>query len=207
MTSPHVLDQLPLWVEGDLPRPELEAVEQHLAGCLDCREAAHQLRQSQAWLRESLASPFEAADHARLQAAVMARLATAAPAPRRFLAPSAFLAAAAALLVAVLTWHPRAAGPRLAPPPEPHPPQAAPNLGPIPSDASPGTAPSPGPGPRPQARSRPAPPPDPISQPDPTPQGGPARLEFQTADPTIRIIWLAQATPRPDTKPSLPEAP
>lgn len=193
MTRPHVLDQLPLWVEGDLAAPELEAVERHLADCPACREAADQLRQSQAWLREALASPFEAEDRARLRAAVMAHLATPPPAPRRFLVPSALLAAAAALLVAVLTWHPHAEGPGLAPPPAPHPPQTAPSPAPEP--------PKPPPGPRPQARSRPDP------QPDLAPAGGPARLEFQTADPTIRIIWLAQATPQPDTNPLSPEAP
>jgi hypothetical protein len=37
------------------------------------------------------------------------------------------------------------------------------------------------------------------------PPAGPTRIEFQTADPTIRIIWLAQSKPLPDTTPSLEE--
>jgi hypothetical protein len=35
--------------------------------------------------------------------------------------------------------------------------------------------------------------------------GGPARIEFQTADPTIRIIWLTQTRSLPETHPSLEE--
>jgi hypothetical protein len=40
-----------------------------------------------------------------------------------------------------------------------------------------------------------------------SPPEAPTRIEFQTADPTIRIIWLARATPLPEANPSTQEAP
>ncbi|MBP1773927.1 MAG: putative zinc-finger [Holophagaceae bacterium] len=207
MTHPHVLDQLPLWVEGDLTAPELEAVERHLAACPACREAADQLRQSQAWLREALASPFGAEDRARLRASVMARLAAPPPAPRRFLVPSALLAAAAVLVVAVLTWN----RPQGKPAPLP-----TAGTGPeFTSRATAGATDIPAPAPPLPPRVRLARAAHAQAQlqvrqrPDGTalPRREPARLEFQTADPTIRIIWLAQATPLPDPNPTLEETP
>lgn len=201
----HVLDQLPLWVEGDLSPEAAAAVDRHLAGCPACREAADRLRQSQAWLREALASPFDAADQDQLRQTVMERIRTE-PLPgaaRRAALTPALLAAAAVLVVAVLTWN-RPQG------------KAAPNpvAGSAPGSAT-GTPEVPAPAqplpPRlqlaraahaqaqPQARLRP--------DSAPLPRGEPARIEFQTADPTIRIIWLAQATPLPDLNPPLPEAP
>lgn len=194
----HVLDLLPLWVEGDLPRDTAVTVEDHLIGCLACREAADRLYQSQTWLREALASPFVSADQDRLRQAVMARIRTeptGAP-TRRFAPAPALLAAAAVLVVVVLTWNrPRklatpgfasgsATATETAAPAHPLPPR--PEL----AKAAP-----------PQAQARWRPRPDPAA----LPRGEPTRIEFQTADPTIRIIWLAQATPLPEMNPSLEE--
>lgn len=201
MTS-HALDQLPLWVEGDLDASGMARVDQHLAACAACRLAAEDLRRGQARLREAMASPFEAADHARLRGRVMDQLqAEAARPPTRRFAPRPFhlAAAAAALLLVALPWLQR---PR--------------------SQAHPGQRPSP-PGPGTRAEI----PPDPTSLPtrraaprlvpspprpgeriaEPEPPEGPSRIEFQTADPTIRIIWLARATPLPEAEPTLQEAP
>jgi predicted anti-sigma-YlaC factor YlaD len=199
----HVLDQLPLWVEGDLSPETAAAVDRHLAGCPECREAADRLRQSQAWLREALASPFDAADQDRLRQTVMERLRTE-PLPsaaRRVALAPALLAAAAVLVVAVLTWN-RPQG------------KAAPNSM---AGSTPGSTPESATGtPEVPAPAQPLPPRLQLARaahaqaqlqsrlrPDAAalPRGEPTRIEFQTADPTIRIIWLAQATPLSDTAP------
>lgn len=205
----HVLDQLPLWVEGDLSPEAAATVDRHLAECPPCLEAADQLRQSQAWLRVALASPFEATDRDRLRQTVMARIhGEPLPMPaRRIALTPALLAAAAVLVVAVLTWN-RPQGKASPKPLAGSAPEFAPG-------SAAGATETPAPAqPLPprlqlaraahakaqlQARLRP----DPAA----LPRGEPARIEFQTADPTIRIIWLAQATPLSDMNPPLEEKP
>jgi hypothetical protein len=199
MTNRHVLNQLPFWIAGDLDAPETEAVQAHLDQCPDCRAAAEALRTSQAWLREALASPFDAADYAALRESVMAHV-RLEPSPRRIarLTPrTAVLAAGAAtLLMAILIplWHRTPGAP--------------------PSVASTASAPAARPLPPPSFHPGPNPPtlprlarPQPLRMARAEPTPGPARIEFQISDPAIRIIWLAQATPSPDPNPSIPEAP
>jgi len=190
----HVLDQLPLWVEGDLGTSEQAAVEGHLAGCPACRVAAEQLKTSQVWLREALASPFNASDQDRLRRKVLDQIrAEAAVKPSRRLAARGGLltACAASLLIATLVWRqggrhedsPTAVGPPPAPPVA-----ARPTLEPPPVGHGLTT-----PSTRLQTRATP------IQESASPPTGGPTRIEFQTTDPTIRIIWLAQSGPLPDT--------
>ena len=196
--TPHVLDQLPLWIEGDLAAAELAAVDRHLADCPACRAAAESLRTSQTWLREALAPPFDARDHDAFRRRVMDQIRAESRAPSRRLNPRpALLAAcAAALLVATLTWRrerPTSGRPApmaaLQPNPEPAP------EAPSPARAEPtGTAPRPA---RPRMATAPA----------DSPPEAPTRIEFQTADPTIRIIWLAQAKPLPEANPPTQEVP
>jgi len=202
--TPHVLHQLPLWVEGDLDAADMAAVDRHLAQCPECRAAAEDLRASQDLLREAMASPFETADRERLRGQVMAQVrAEAAAKPARRLIPrSALLAAcAASLLLTVFVWrrgHEVVEGgtPQLMPPPLPEAvlPSSPPDL---PSNTVRRQAAS-----LPHPRGRPAP----RQDLEPASQGEPARIEFQTADPNIRIIWLAQAKPLPETDP-FPEKP
>ncbi|MBK7292515.1 MAG: zf-HC2 domain-containing protein [Holophagaceae bacterium] len=188
----HVLDQLPFWVEGDLPSLETAQVEAHLARCSACREAADHLAQSQAWLREALASPFWEPEETTLRREVMAQIHQARPRAglRPLVLRRALLAACATLLLALLTFRPWSS---VSPPPirgtpttTPSPPLTSPTepraSAPLQvAEASP-------------TRSVRRPPP---SSPEPflAPALAPTRIEFQTADPTIRIIWLAQATP------------
>ncbi len=198
----HVLDQLPLWVEGDLSAADLAVVESHLVECPTCREAAARLQISQAWLREALAAPFSATDERAWHHAVMAQIrveATAKPTLRLALRRGLLAACAASLLIATFIWRREPKGPvqfsgfevppapkTVAPPPDAQPihaPREAPRL----------TQPSPR---KALAQNTGSPPP-----------AEPARIEFQTADPNIRIIWLARATPLPDTNPSLQEEP
>jgi anti-sigma factor RsiW len=192
----HVLDRLPDWVAGDLDGPEAEGVRAHLDRCQGCRAAADRIREGWTWLQEAMDPPFSAADHADLRRAILDRLRQERP-PQpaaRFAPRAAFLAlAAAALLLLALAppWRhvPPAPG-RPAPPPwnEAH----APLL------ASPTQAESPRAAPPRLAQARPTP----RTAPDRNP--APTRIEFQTSDPTVRIIWLAQATPpsRPPFTPS-----
>ena len=74
MNAPHVLDDLPLWVGGDLAPQEQQRVDQHLAGCRTCRVAAEALQASQAWLREPLEPAFTAEEQARFRQEVMDRI-------------------------------------------------------------------------------------------------------------------------------------
>ncbi|NWJ40203.1 MAG: zf-HC2 domain-containing protein [Geothrix sp.] len=190
----HVLDQLPLWVEGDLDATDRTAVDHHLAQCPDCRSAAEDLRASQIQLREAMASPFDAADRERLRHQLMAqvRAETAAKPPRRLIPRSALLAAcAASLLLTVFLWR---QGPTIAVPQ----PTAAPRA-PRQPPQPPSTMAVRQDPPTPHTRG-------PAASPrEASPAAGPARIEFQTADPTIRIIWLAQSKPLPDTTPSTEE--
>jgi anti-sigma factor RsiW len=196
MTSPHVLESLPFWIEGDLDPAAMTAVEAHLDQCPPCREAAGQLRTSQAWLREALASPFGAEDRARLHHQVMERI-RAERTPKPLLRPALLAACAASLLLAALVWRLERKSPASLPLAStsevPEGPLAA---GPQPRPTAPVAAPAPR-----LARHRPSQPAE-----DPAP-GEPARFEFQTSDPTVRIIWLAQARPLPAAIPPLQEEP
>jgi len=198
--TPHVLDQLPLWVEGDLSTPELAAVEAHLAQCTACRLAATELQASQSWLRETLASPFDASDQERLRRSVMEQI-KIEPTPkpvRRFATRPALLAACAAvLIIATFSWRqtqPVAPAPTLASPSLPADP-------PVPGAITPTLAPS---APVRAAPAREALPPMKVPV---LPREEPARIELQTADPTVRIIWLAQAKPLSEPTAITPEAP
>ena len=190
MTNRHVLDRLPFWIAGDLDAPETEAVQAHLNQCLDCRAAADGMREGRAWLREALEPPFDATDHARLRGAILAQICHAEP-PRRTsrLTPrAAILVTTAAALVVLALTHPLRHLQPVPPLPAPPPPTGT---GISALQAASGTAPS-RPGPPRLVRARAAP------RQTPDEATGPTRIEFQTSDPTIHIIWLAQATPRPE---------
>ncbi len=198
MTTTHVLDQLPLWIEGDLKSPEMAAVEAHLAECPRCQEAAAQLRTSQGWLREALAPPFDPAPQHPLRRRVMDRIRAETPtkpAPGLVRRSALLAACTASLLIGFNLWRQSHRIPSVLP------------LGPAPPEAV--EQPT-GPAlhlplathghPAPRAiRARPAPRPEAQAP----PQDKPACIEFQTADPSIRIIWLAQSKPQPGTRPSL----
>ena len=197
--SHPVLDQLPAWIEGDLEPTEQAAVAAHLDHCPDCREAAEDLRRSQAWLREAMASPFDAADQDRLRRTVMDQIRTESTQPIRRLAlrPALWAACAAALLLTTWVWRqeqPAASIPTLG---QPSSMKSAPVMvQPLPMQAQANPAPAVTHHTTPHAaREAPS-----------LPHEEPVRIEIQTADPTIRIIWLAQAKPLPDTNPHTQES-
>jgi len=189
MNTRHVTDQLPLWVGGDLADAEVQVVEAHLFQCASCRVAAESLRESRQWLQEGAESPYSAEELAAFRTGVMARIRAEAASrrPRKTGRTSRlWLLAAATLLLTAgafrLVRHP-SAGER---PGASSPALVASAMEPTPP-APPRLA---------VARQRPLPA-------KATPREGPAfsRLELQTSDPQIRIIWLARATPVP----ALPE--
>ena len=180
MSTPHVLHLLPLWAGGDLSRAESEAVQAHLGNCPNCRAEAEALASTLALLKEAPLAPFSESDRAVLRASVMEQIRREAPRPLR---RTAWLWAAAALMLAVaspfLLRHPALpAIPVTAPEAD-----RAPLVTPKPVPAGPGM-------PRSRPLARRTPPAVESSSPDPTL----TRIEFQTSNPNIRIIWLAKAT-------------
>lgn len=183
MTCQSVQDQLPLWVEGELSAGEAAAVTAHLDQCQACRGAAQALRTSQAWLKEMPAAPFDATDRALLRRAVLDRIQAQAPRKGGQSWRWPLLLAAGTLLLLVPSLRPR---PSVLPAPRSEPvlPQADPAPQPVAQLADP--APT-------QVLSA-------QSRPRPTPRLAQAqqeptitRIELQTDNPQIRIIWLARA--------------
>jgi hypothetical protein len=202
MMTPHVLEQLPLWIEGDLGTTATAEVEDHLAICPACRSTAEQLKTSQAWLRDAMAPPFTAGHRDHLRRVVMEQVrAEAASRSTHHLAlrRSLLAACAASLLISTLVWRQQrgtqARAPLVLAPPLPMVVEGAPqpDLQPIPTE------------PRRVSSAHARPHPVPTQAPESPPSGGLARIEFQTSDPNIRIIWLAQAKPLP--APTAPEEP
>lgn len=74
MKTPHMSEQLLLWVEGDLPEGEASTVQAHLAQCPTCRTAAEALQESQAWLKVEDPPPFTFEDRHQLRRDVMAKI-------------------------------------------------------------------------------------------------------------------------------------
>lgn len=177
MTASHVLEQLPLWVGGDLAEADAAAVQAHLDRCPDCRAAAQALAGSRDWLLEDSVAPFTAEDRLSLRAEVMARI--RAEHPRRLRSWPRWLLAAAALGWFLLPQGP----PRPAPAAVAQRPQPAPLPVPLPVP----DPPSPIPVHRVRRPPVPPTPPD-LSEP------ALARIELQTDNPNIRIIWLARST-------------
>ncbi len=198
MTNGHVLHQLSAWAGQDLLPKDQDLVEAHLAVCVGCRAEAERLREARAWLQEAMDPPFEATDHAALQAAILARV-PQEPAPRRIarLRLRALGLTAALLLLALWPGLRRGLSPAPASPKVASHPEASvfPSLPPRLEAVQRKLRALPKP---PEARSRVAPKLAPIQV---------ARLEFQTSDPSIRIIWLANDAATSAPNPSLLEAP
>lgn len=189
MTTRHIHDLLPLWAGGDLPERETEEVRAHLADCPDCRAEAEAYRSAVAWLRTSAEEPFTAVERADLRRAVMDRI---RPQPGHRTPRSArwLLPAAAALLlgISLVPWLRRAAtlqAPTVARGMDP---ASTPAVAHAVAHAAAHAA-APGPA---VVAARPRP-----SRPDfhlASREAAVSRIEFQTANPNIRIIWLARAS-------------
>ncbi len=210
MNSFHVIDHLPLWVEGDLPETDSHRVSEHLLGCTSCRATAEALRESQSWLKDSPPPPFDEDDLMELRRKVLKRLPSECLLPSRtkairFFHKGPLVAAAAVLLLILLTpWirvqkaNPQAEpekrassslNPRLALPPTEvrAPVQASPRVAPR---SLPIRMPVMSPN---KAMGQEIPGETPVTQ---------VRIEMQTSNPAIRIIWLPRS---PSEPPSTPE--
>ena len=102
------------WLDGELDRGELTALEAHLAGCGDCRAAADALKLEDADLRRAFAPRRQAADTIARRAMEQLRCEVRPPRVRRAW-PSLATAAAAGFLLAVAVLRPWQ-GPREAAP-------------------------------------------------------------------------------------------
>ena len=174
MTMRHVSDQLPLWVEDDLDAPAMAAVEAHLAACDACRAEAEAFRESQAWLKEGHA-PFADEDREALRRAVLAQVQAGADPRRAWWGAALGVLAAAALIIFLVRPNPAQLTTALpSSPPAPvqtlEPPLPSPAVKPVRA---------------PRRRATPRP----LEQ-----AAGPgvSRIEIQTRNPQIRIIWLAR---------------
>ncbi|HXC16951.1 MAG TPA: zf-HC2 domain-containing protein [Holophagaceae bacterium] len=176
MSSRHVTDLLPLWIEGDLDARESRAVDAHLAACGRCRTEAGALRESQAWLKSAAPPPFSVEDRDELRQAVLVRI----QAPERRVPKVGWIAslAAAALLIVFLRPH-RATAIAALPPAPPLPAPRSFALLPVVKPLR-------------TVRHTLPPPLEPAAGP------GASRIEIQTSNPQIRIIWLARATVQPE---------
>jgi hypothetical protein len=82
MTCQGIQQLLPLHVEGDLPRRKAERVRRHVESCADCRGLADQYRRSQTWLRASAPGQVTGAQLDQLRRAIWRRIeAEPQPAP------------------------------------------------------------------------------------------------------------------------------
>lgn len=184
----HVLERLPLWVEGDLEAPEASAVQSHLEGCPACRAAAEALRESQAWVRTVDPAPFSPAERLALRASVLTQIRQEGR-PSRIRALRPYVLAAAAVLVLLVTTRFRST-PSVSAPETSRPATITPTHVPA------ATTLQASPRPVRIAHRKPAPDPDPI------PAGSSlSRIELQTSNPQIRIIWLAKCEPAPEPTP------
>lgn len=205
MSCRSVLARLPLLVEGDLPGAEASAAREHLATCSACRAREAALRESQAWLRDAAASappPFDDRDLAAIRASVLGRIERPARSFRlEWLGMTAALAAALvlAILPGRLVPTPHDAGPiaraRLRPAPAPSSP-APPTL--VATQATPPAVTSAPVSAQPLRPVRTASAVRPHREPAVASGLATApdlRLELDTPNPNVRIIWFVPSTP------------
>lgn len=225
MTTSHVHDLLALHAGGDLDPTDTVRVEAHLATCPDCLALAQAYAESRAWLAAAPDAPFSGGERRAIREAVMDQVRREAR-PRvqaRIPAWKPLLGVAAALmllLAGLRAWQPTTSpAPSLA---QVSKPQTASHDTPVadasrPAQATSGAATSARTGPTDcpdtaptMAQERPTrtvqmarlqAPADSASD-GPQPLAAPTRIEIQTDNPNIRIIWLAQATPEPTGTPS-----
>jgi predicted anti-sigma-YlaC factor YlaD len=82
MNCTAIQDLAPLFVEGDLPRRKAERVRRHVEGCPACRTLIEDFRSSQHWLRTSAAPVVDGAALDELRRAVWRQIETQ-PRPSR----------------------------------------------------------------------------------------------------------------------------
>lgn len=201
MNCDRVRKLLPLQAGGDLPEDQSRIVAGHVESCADCRSLSGELSGSLAWLHSTGAPPVSESDYAELRRAVWRRIESGGPvsasAPgdrnRLALAGAGLLAAvlAAILLVARAPRETPVAALRVVASPvfsESVTPAAASRS--VPAETGPPRTP-------PESASAAAAvaglPPKPRRHRPPAPVTSDVdRIEFRTANPNVRIIWLVR---------------
>lgn len=103
MSFPHVTDKLPLWVGGDLMEQDALPVRAHLEHCPECRFEAAAYRDAMSSLRMPPQLPFTEAERTAMRLEIMARVRKLrAPKPTR---ATPWLLAAAASIPAMMLFH------------------------------------------------------------------------------------------------------
>ena len=187
---------LPLLAGSDLDADRARDVREHVSGCERCRALEGELETSREWL-VSERPPFSEEDYAAVRRGVWREI-EARGAWERAVRPGRLAVTGGALLGAVLVallWHrPRTAGPAPA--------AAIAITAPAPASVAAAT-------PQPSVEERSVPAPvrlprqqalAPVRARAEAAEGVAVKIEFQTANPDVRIIWLVkngEAAPRP----------
>ncbi len=200
MTCSRVKEQAPLFVGGELLGQERVDFERHLAECEECQSLVTETEASLDWLKEDAQAPFSLEDRQQFRQALMARVREEA-APRKHQQPvnwklgAAWMGLAAAALFVIVagrnqggttnTGFPEVAANGTADAPKGE------NAEPLKTALMP-----PAKTPTLQASTKPRQAPKPVQQSGAPLEmavatQAPARIEFQTDNPNIRIIWLA----------------
>lgn len=191
MNCGRIEERLPLFVSGDLAPPEMDEMRRHIDSCEACAGLAALLNEDASWLRRTGAPEFDESELAALRSSVNRRLDEEAAAPgllemfTRFLAWRPVIAAAAIILIALIYLF----SDRTTAPEEPLIVRDAEiRDGGVIEDPKPVKPP---PAKKQVKRTRRRPAGDRmLAQAEPA-QATPLRIEIQTTDPNIRIIWLA----------------
>jgi hypothetical protein len=221
MISPHVTEKLPLWIGGDLSNQEMKLVQEHLNTCQACQLEAKRYTEALAWLKEPANTgatnfPFTQEDFKNVRNSVMAQISKTQKDVHqkswKHLAPYLPWLLAAAIPAAVILYGgkeylaPKKSDSTVVASTEPNnsigvtgaDTAPAPQVAPLADSVQP-AAPSPQLAARPKAahkqsakfllaKNQPA-----NFQQD----GTITRIEFQTEDPNIKIIWFPN--PHPST--------
>ena len=96
---------LALWVEGDLPRTQVQEMEEHLSSCPACRTFRTELGDSQTRFRALIDEPVNVEALDKIRETVLVRTSRSKTAgDKRPLIPAWAYTAAAALLIALIGW-------------------------------------------------------------------------------------------------------
>jgi hypothetical protein len=179
---------------GDLTERQAQATALHLNVCERCRALERELAESRRWLERGEAPPFGQAENAALRRSVWREIEARGAASRRsfpgrgriaFVGAGLLAAAVAVLLVS--QREAREPGPPLLPPK----PVLASRMSPAPVESSRQDEGSPRSSPVAAVASL-RPPRHPANRTARAGDGGVARIEFRTANPNVRIIWLVK---------------
>lgn len=193
MRCAAVANALPLYVGHDLDSGKSHEIAAHLAKCDRCRALEAGLRDSRAWLESAPPPPFDESDFSEVRRGVWRAIEEGALGARNDRPPEGRLVLAGGLLAAVVL----AVFLLLRPRPEARPPAAkGPSVSPV---AVAAVEPAPRPAPREEEARAPARDPavqssSPARVRSATAAAEPSvvRIEFQTANPGVRIIWLVK---------------